>query len=295
MSIELELYQYESEIKYSKKNLIKIIKNSIDSSDTSNVTIKLLAKVNEYLHGDWWSSKNDYITAICMSDVCVEDIVDHLLICGVKHNNTVVNNIANDIGNMFSEYIDDVFIRVQIGADILFHCEDIIYELVKRGDNIMFSSWISLDSNEQLLVSKLMYQPPMVCKPLHISNNYMSGYLTFNESVILGSKVKSHNKPIRLDVINTLNSIGFVLDKDTCNKIHKSKDELLGVDLDNWSQYIKEQDMLIEDYKDRKFYFNHKLDSRQRIYSQGWHINYQGDEHNKAMVNLAKYEKVELD
>jgi len=51
--------------------------------------------------------------------------------------------------------------------------------------------------------------------------------------------------------------------------------------------------MLIEEYKNKTMFFNHRLDSRQRIYSQGFHINYQSDEYGKAMVNLAKFEYCE--
>lgn len=294
MSIDQEIEQYIKEEQYSKRNIIKFIQEKKTQFD--NKKIALISKINDYLHDSYWSSKEDYITAISMIDeISVEDIADHILIMSMKYQTTTtIQNVSNDLGNLYSKYIDDVFIRVQIGSDLLYICKGITYNLNKTGKGILFNTLLPTSSATKLLLAQYMYQPPMVCKPLKINNNYQSGYLTWNDSVILGDKFKKHNKLVRLDVINILNGIGFVLDPEVMKEKHHSKNTLEGQDLINWEQYIKEQELLEQEYKGKVFYFNHKLDSRQRIYSQGYHLNYQGDEYNKALISLAKKEIVPL-
>ena len=71
---------------------------------------------------------------------------------------------------------------------------------------------------------------------------------------------------------------------------HKSKNKLKGNDFENWNQYVNEQRMLFKEYDNEPFYLTHKFDSRGRLYSNGHNINYQSDEYNKALFNLAKKE-----
>jgi len=291
MNLNKEVAQYQSELKYSKKNLINIVLGSMNAQDNTDVKFKLVKKINEYLHGDYWANKNDIITAILMTNINPVDIAEHIIISSLKHPNTVINNIANAVGELFSEFIGDIFTRVQIGADLLLACEDIIYDLVvTSNDGILFNSWIELNSKERLLVSKLMYQPPMKVVPLHVNNNFMSGYYTFNESVILGNKYCNHNKRVSLDVLNIQSKIALELDKEVIKLKHKSKEELTGQDKENWGQYVIEQEMLFKEYSDDEFYYCWKFDSRGRLYSSGHHLNFQGDEYQKAMINLAKKE-----
>jgi hypothetical protein len=48
------------------------------------------------------------------------------------------------------------------------------------------------------------------------------------------------------------------------------------------------QDKVISMYHNKPFYFLHKYDSRGRIYSQGYHINIQGTEYDKAILDFAE-------
>ena len=291
MNIDNIIAQYESEISYSKKNLIKIIIDSINGSDTTDIKFQLVFKINGYLQGNYWNSKNDIITAICMTNINPIEIAEHIIFLCVKHPKTVINTVAAGVGELFESYINDVFVKVQIGADLLLACEDILYDLIATSnDGILFNSWVNLDADEQLMVAKLMYQPPMKVKPLHISNNYMSGYLTFNDSVILGNRYCNHNKYIALDVINILNGIEFELDNEVIKGVEKSKNVLTGQDLINWEQFILEQRALFDEYKNSTFWFTWKYDSRGRSYSQGYHINMQSTEYRKASLNLANKE-----
>ena len=291
MGLELDIEQFAREDKYSKKGLVNICKKVLKTELGEGVVNILSSKVKEYLCGKYWQSKQEYITAICLTDISSVDIAEQVVITTLRNEETTINTVANEIGSLFEQYIDDVFMRVQIGADIIIACNSLIYDLDKK-DEVIFKSRLVLDDNDKLEVSKYMYLPPMVVQPLQINSNNQSGYYTFNNSVILGGKYKQHNKPVRLDVINILNKIGFVIDKEVAKNIELPKELPEGQDLINYIVFIAQQQMLIKEYEDKTFYFNHKLDSRQRIYSQGHHLQYQGTEYRKALVSLAKAEIV---
>lgn len=281
---------------FSKKNLIKYCREELGDEKYTKIRKKMHKKINKYLHKEYWKSKNDYITAICMLDIPIDNIIDTMFISVMKFNETTIQHLSNEIGNLFGD-LNDIFIQIQIGADLLSACDETIYSIYQSGDDeegLMVESLIEFSDEVKAKISMFIYQPPMLTKPMNINNNYQSGYLSWNDSVILGGYEKQHNKPVRLDVLNILNNIGFVLDEVTCNKLHISKNELDKENLDNWEQKIREENILFKFYKSKEFFFNHKLDSRQRIYSQGYHLNVQGDEYNKACINLAKYEVVEL-
>ena len=282
------------EEKFSKRHLIKVLANEISNEVFNPIYTKLANKVNIYLSGDYWESKQDYITAICMMDITVMDIVDNIILTTLRFKETNIQNVANTLGSMFSG-IDSAFIQVQIGADLLDICKNVIYTLTKVENTVMFKSLIDLDKQLQSDVDLGMYLPPMVTEPLPIRNNYQSGYLLHNDSVILGNKEADHSKYINLSTINVLNKVGFTLDRETViYEKEKPKKELEGQDLENHMQYMIEKRALLRMYKGKKFFFNHKFDSRGRVYCQGYHLSYQSTEYNKSLISFAKHEVVEL-
>lgn len=127
-----------------------------------------------------------------------------------------------------------------------------------------------------------------------------------NKGIILGSKFNKHDKPISLDVINTLNSQEYILDswfvdnhkkpwfqdeKDTSKltDVEKAKYE---IQLKTWEQYQEQLEVFIKHLKDNPFYFEHKYDMRGRVYVRGYHFSTQGTSYEKACINLNKYEHV---
>jgi DNA-directed RNA polymerase len=64
--------------------------------------------------------------------------------------------------------------------------------------------------------------------------------------------------------------------------------------LDDWTRFKKQSyyfyTLLAK--QGNKLYFNHKVDKRGRIYSQGYHLNTQGTAFKKAMLEFAKEELV---
>lgn len=162
------------------------------------------------------------------------------------------------------------------------------------------------------------YLPPMVCNPLFLKNNYSSGYLTHDDSLILG-KGNHHDGDICLDVINLVNSVPlklatdflcvceedpnteFTIEKAKENKLKKGEaitDEEAQVIVDKQvNQWKKFKWQSYEFYKlmagVKEFFLTHKVDKRGRLYAQGYHISTQGTSHKKASIELAQEEIVE--
>jgi hypothetical protein len=135
----------------------------------------------------------------------------------------------------------------------------------------------------------------MVCEPLEAVNNHDSGYLTHSDCLILGQN-NDHSHDICIDVINTQNKIPLKLETeflstveempkkplDTVEKLHQ-----WGVfKADSYSRYL-----LIAGQGNR-FWLTNKVDTRGRLYAQGYHISTQGSAFKKAMIEFAHEEIV---
>jgi hypothetical protein len=139
------------------------------------------------------------------------------------------------------------------------------------------------------------FLPPMLCSPLELTHNYSSGYLTHNDSLILGNG-NHHDGDICLDVLNIMNSVPLQLSTEFLCKVEEEPT----FDLDTtekvqqWNQFKAQSYefylMLAE--QGNKFYFTHKVDKRGRIYAHGYHLNPQGTAFKKAMLEFADEEVV---
>ena len=136
----------------------------------------------------------------------------------------------------------------------------------------------------------------MVCEPNELTNNYSSGYLTHNDSLILG-KGNHHEGDICLDVLNKQNQTALRLDTDFLSKVEEEPTFTLdtGEKIDMWHQFkVQSYQFYTLIAKQRNhFYLTHKVDKRGRIYAQGYHISSQGSSFKKASIELAKQELVE--
>jgi hypothetical protein len=136
----------------------------------------------------------------------------------------------------------------------------------------------------------------MVCSPLPLTHNYSSGYLTHNDSLILGSD-NHHDGDICLDVLNTMNNVALKLDTDFLSTVEEMPTFEMDTQdkIDQWRAFKKNSYCFytLMATQGNRFYLTHKVDKRGRIYASGYHINTQGTAFKKAMLELAKEELVE--
>jgi hypothetical protein len=176
-------------------------------------------------------------------------------------------------------------------------CSTDAYDISKENKmaSLMLISRIPLEKELIDFIEDSQYLPPMVCEPLELVNNFSSGYLTHNDSLILGQG-NHHDGDICLDVLNTMNKVSLSLDTEFLSKVEEEPTFELDTQdkIDQWNIFKAQG---YEFYKlmvrcGNEFYLTHKVDKRGRIYSQGYHITTQGTAFKKAMINLSKEEVV---
>lgn len=164
---------------------------------------------------------------------------------------------------------------------------------------------IVLYQPEQEIIETLdqyQFPPPILCTPKPIINNNDSAYLTIkHDSIILNRDLNDRNNDYCLEVINYLNNIKFIINKPVNDAIHNSwngvkepKADESKEDFDKkvkaFNKYNENANVLIDMIEDKEFYLSHHYDKRGRIYSQGYYINYQGNDWNKGCVLFANEE-----
>lgn len=199
-------------------------------------------------------------------------------------------------------------------------CQTDAFDISKENKiaSLMVVSLIPLEDALIEFIENSKFLPPMVCSPLPLEHNYSSGYLTHNDSLLLGSG-NHHDGDLCLDVLNTMNSVALKLDTQflskveeepsdiTLEKIHEQAaergkylsdaqaKERVRLALEGWDRFKRQSYGMysLMAQQGNTFYFNHKVDKRGRIYSYGHHLNPQGASFKKAMLEFAHEELVE--
>lgn len=155
------------------------------------------------------------------------------------------------------------------------------------------------------LIDQYQFLPPMIVPPLPVTSNRGRGHLTYHkDSLIL--KNNHHEGDICLDVINIKNKITCQINVDVVKSIRNSWKNLnkckpgetyeefqKRVDAFERFEKLTMKDMALMVNNDNEFYFPHAYDKRGRSYCSGYTINYQGNDYQKAVVELKHEEIVE--
>lgn len=177
-------------------------------------------------------------------------------------------------------------------------CQTDVFDIYKlsKYDSLKVKHNMPLPESLKVFIQESEFLPPMVCKPLELTDNYSSGYLTHKDSVILGSG-NHHNGDVCLDVLNIMNSTELSLCIPFLDAYEETPSKPLETpeQQDQWKAF-KEQSrvfyaLMIE--QGNRFYLTHNWDKRGRLYARGYHISTQGAPYKKASIELAKKEVVE--
>ena len=150
-------------------------------------------------------------------------------------------------------------------------------------------------------MAMLQYPLPMIEEPVPVRNNLQTGYQTISGSIIL--KDNHHAEDVCLDHINRMNRIPLSLNTDVVSfvqhqwkNLDKPKNGETKEDFRRrvkaFEKYDKSSRGVIKALlaQGDRFWLTHKYDKRGRTYSQGYHVNYQGADWNKACVEFADKE-----
>lgn len=284
------------ELHYSKKRIDSYIRQEIESSKS------LIAKTNQgeelltqWLQGEYYASKNKRLQVIKQMDLkeLVITIFTDIAYCEIPELFvSVTARLAARLG--FDERRDAITTVAEMVAVL---CQTDAFDIVQDHNNRMWiQSLIPIPNAIKDAWERSQYLPPMLSKPRKLKHNGQSAYLTYNDSLILG-KGAHHSGNICLDVLNTQNAVELSLNREFLESV----EELPTFEIDDqrkyqlWSSFHRVSQ---ETYKliyeaGNRFYLTNKVDTRGRMYAQGYHITTQGTAFKKAMIELADKQLVQ--
>ena len=153
-------------------------------------------------------------------------------------------------------------------------------------------------------LDRYQFPLPMIVEPRELKTNSDTGYFTSRNSVIL--KNNHHDKDVCLDHLNHMNRVKLTLNNEVASFIENSWRNLDKPkpgedrkDFDKRKKAFEKYDRTARDVMAHleiaggEFYLTHKYDKRGRVYCQGYHVSYQGNTWNKAVIEFAQAEMVE--
>ncbi|WP_432481737.1 hypothetical protein [Moraxella sp. ZY200743] len=296
----LEYYFHPSHIKQA---IIDDLKTSF--ANEINQSIK---HIKTYIDAPEQSIKR-YERKQVIKDLPLYDLILDILSTVSMNARTPIPVVS--IANMITLDNMPKYHSIQTVCELLIVLSQIPYFTLigKKWDMRTIQTNITLPQIIQDRLNHACYLPPMVEKPKYIKNNHTSGYLTFNDSVILGYTQNQHDMPLSLDVLNTLNNNQYELDEYILNNFTKPwhRDELDENELSllsnseqqdyylqaqTFNMFVQQFEVMTKHLRNQTLYFTHKYDKRGRVYSQGYHYNPQGSSFEKACLNLKTKEYI---
>lgn len=288
--------QEMNEQHYNRKHIDVKIRTAIEANPDMQAKLQQGADlVAELIKGTYYDSKMRRLAQLENMDIpaLVMDIF-----VGVAYSlrpelfTSVTAQMANRL--KFSDRTEAITTVAELMACL---CQTDAFDITKEGkqSSLMVVSRIPLPANLIDFIEHSQYLPPMVCEPLKVTHNFSSGYLTHNDSLILGSG-NHHDGDLCLDVLNTVNRVALKLDLDLLCKLEE--EPTFEVDtqdkLDQWSAFKKQSYRFysLMQQQGNRFFLTNKVDKRGRMYACGYHINTQGTPFKKATIELAREELV---
>lgn len=194
------------------------------------------------------------------------------------------------------------FNNVQQTTDMLYKCAQA--DLVNWSPGLqLFITVCTISQDVQEELDRFQYPLPMVVMPRKVKCNRDTGMLNSGGSLIL--KNNHHEDDICLDHINRQNRIKFAINwgvvkmvKNQWRGLDKAKPGESREEFQKRKKAFEKFDRTAKDVMDlitehgNEFYILNKYDKRGRTYTQGYHVNPQGNDWSKACVEFADKELI---
>lgn len=288
--------QEMNETRYSRKHIDAKIRTAIEGHFDMQTKIKQgVQLVKDYMAKQYYESKMKRI--VQLENLDIETMVKDIFV-GIAYSQKpeLFTSVSAQIASrlQFSDRTEAITTVAELLAVL---CLTDAFDITKadRSASLMVESRIPLPYGVLNFILNSQYLPPMVCEPLELTHNYSSGYLTHNDSLILGTG-NHHDGDICLDVLNTMNKVALKLDTQFLSTVEEEPTFELK-DQDQTDQWLAFKQQSYDFYslmvqQGNNFYLTHKVDKRGRIYAMGYHITSQGTAFKKAMIELAHEEIV---
>lgn len=190
----------------------------------------------------------------------------------------------------------------EVADNLLLFCDLDYFDFDQNSNKFTVVYDISADVQDML--ARYQYPLPMITKPNEVKNNSDTGYETIRGSVVLNGSVYFKDKDMCLDHLNRSNSVALKVNLDVVKseegkyiKPHRNH----GEDFVDYNKRLRQASVfydtslsVMEDLNNLsdELYLTHKYDRRGRTYASGYHVNTQGTDYNKAVLDLANKELV---
>lgn len=295
------LMQETNELRFNRKHIDLKIKTELLASP---FMVSKLAEgeqlIKEYMAGSYYESKMKRIAQLVNIDIpslVLDMFVGIAYILRPELFTAVTAQMASRL--KLSDKKEAITATAEMIAVL---CNTDAFDIFKEDKmaSLHLVSRMKLSDALIKFIEESSFLPPMLCEPLELTHNYSSGYLTHNDSLILGSG-NHHDGDICLDVLNIMNRVALKMDPQflsTVEEVPSFKEGDVGFadqeKIDQWTAFKHQSygfySLIFQ--QGNHFYFNHKVDKRLRIYSQGYHMNPQGASFKKAMLEFANEELV---
>ena len=291
--------QRSNEYQFSRKHVLGYVRTFITENEEVVVRIDQgVALVEDWLSQSYFSSKNKRLAEIKLMDIrqLVTDI--YCSIAMFTRQETFVSAASQVAKHLsFVERRDSIQTVAEL-LGVLVHTGVFTIWKESKESQMLLQSQMRLPHKLVNAIDRSQYLPPLVCVPETIKTNFESGHLTVNDSQILG-KHSSHSDDICLDVLNAQNQIPLKLCTEFISTVEEEPNP--GSPLDsvekqtNWDRQKCEsyEIYLLLAKQGNKFYQLNSYDKRGRLYTSGYHVNFQGASFKRACIELHNEELVE--
>ena len=286
------LQQHVTEDKYGRHNIRSVVLKDIMKLGRP----MLLAVIDEVTHymNKWHghNDKQDRVEHILRGPLSDEDIAIEIMILVLQAPTHSMQGIVGRLASML--HYDDEFDGVQTAAELIgavCHVDLYDIKITPSGAMVVVANY-ALPKSTAEFVSKTKCLPPMVCTPRKVTNNYTTHNLTTHQCVILGSRKNHHGNTLALDALNIANSTSLSLDLNMLGFSEEPTfDKPTFRKTAQFNTMAREStevyEYLLND-ADNKFHVGHRYCKRGRMYAEGYHVNTQGTEYKKAIINFTK-------
>lgn len=295
-SIRQIVLQEMNEQRYNRKHIDTKIRAAIESNPDMQAKLKQgVELVRKYMAGQYYESKMKRLQQLANLDIKTL-VMDVFVGVAYSQKPELFTAVSAQLAArlQFSDRTEAITTVAEIMALL---CLTDAFDITKadKASSLMVVSLIPLSDGLIAFIENSQYLPPMVCEPLELTHNYSSGYLTHNDSLVLGTG-NHHDGDLCLDVLNIMNKVALRLDTDFLCTVEEEPTFTLDNQekTDQWNAFKRQS---YEFYKlmvdqGNQFYLTHKVDKRGRIYSMGYHIHTQGTSFKKAQLEFANEEIV---
>lgn len=291
------ILQELNEERFNRKHIDVKIRTEIEASALMMAKVEQgVDLVNAYINGTYYDSKMKRVAQLNGMDIPA--IVMDLYV-GIAYSlkPDLFTSVSAQMASRL-KFNDQTAAITTVAELMAVLCQTDAFDISKEKKmaSLMVVSRIPLSAELVVFIENSQFLPPMVCEPLPLTHNYSSGYLTHNDSLILGSG-NHHDGDICLDTLNTMSQVALQLDIAFLSKVEEEPTfELDSRDkVDQWTRFKQQSYGFYSLMADQGncFYLNHKVDKRGRAYAHGYHISTQGAAFKKAMLEFATEEVVE--